>query len=139
MPTNVVPMKVGRGGARPGAGRKIGSLTKAKAHFVYVIHEVDDATVCKIGIANDPIRRLSAHQVSTWRRLKLAAVFVAETPSAAMAIEASVHRVLYGAHVSGEWFKVEPARACSEIVSVSECAGLPVEPLFRAAHETIKI
>lgn len=137
--SNVVTMKSGRGGARPNAGRKPGSATKENGRFVYVIHEADDPSICKIGIANDPIRRLRAHQVSTWRRLKLAAAFTAPTAEAASSIEASVHKTLWGVHVSGEWFKVSPERAVAEVEAVASCIGIGIK-LFEAADmKTIKI
>ena len=133
MAGDVVRVRTGRGGARPGAGRKPGSATKNNGRFVYVIHEVDETGVCKIGIANDPIKRLRAHQVSTWRRLVLARAFTAESSNAAMEIEASVHMAFSGLHVSGEWFRVCPERAISEISAASESSNLRVEP-FEVGH-----
>lgn len=136
---NVVQIKSGRGGARQNAGRKPGSATKENGRFVYVIHEVDEPAICKIGIANDPIRRLRGHQVSTWRRLKLAAAFTAVSAEAASSIEASVHKALWGVHVSGEWFRVSPDRAIAEVATVASCCGLLLKAFDAADLKTIKI
>lgn len=136
---NVIQMKSGRGGARKGAGRKPGAATKRNGQFIYVIHEVDTPTICKIGIANDPLRRLSGHQVSTWRRLKLAASFTADDAQSAIAIESAVHKALWGVHVSGEWFRVEANKAIAEIHAVSECCGLKVLPFEPKHLKTIKL
>lgn len=134
----VVQMKSRRGGARVGAGRKPGAITKDSGRIVYVIHEEAEPTICKIGIANDPLRRLRGHQVSNWRRLKLAGAFVAGSSAAAIAIESAVHKAFWGVHVSGEWFRVSPEKACAEVEAAASCTGLPVEP-FNVEHlKTIK-
>lgn len=118
----------GRGGARPGAGRKrstspvTGRVTArdevtAGGCFVYVVHETDCPGICKIGIAKDPITRFSSLQVGTWRQLTLACAFGVASQSQALAIEASVHHALRDLHLRGEWFKVNASRACSMILS----------------------
>src|SRR5690606_2395641 len=112
---------------------KPGAVTKDKGRFVYVVHEIDDPRICKIGIASDPVRRLRAHQVSTWRRLKLAAAFTAANADEALVIEAAVHHALSGLHVSGEWFRADPERSAKEILAAAECNGLTIEP-FSVSH-----
>lgn len=130
-------VRSGRGGARPGAGRKrsnssvTGRVTArdevtAGGCFVYVVHETDCPSVCKIGIAKDPMTRFSSLQVGTWRQLTLACAFGVASQTRALAIEAAVHYALRDLHLRGEWFKVNAARACSMILSAvnRECGDV---------------
>lgn len=127
----------GRGGARPGAGRKrsmspvTGGITArdevtSGGCFVYVVHETDCPGVCKIGIAKDPMTRFSSLQVGTWRQLTLACAFGVPSQTRALAIEAAVHQALCDLHLRGEWFKVSASKACSMILSAAnrECGDI---------------
>ena len=138
--TEVVQLRTGRGGARPGSGRKPKHrkpdwipVVELKGHFVYVIHEADDPSVCKIGWATDPFKRLCAHQVSTWRRLKIAALISFSSDELAGVVESATHSALSGLHVSGEWFRVSPERAEGEIVAIAQAMSFPVSKLDLAA------
>lgn len=140
--------KPGRGGARPGAGRKPGrpalSIEEAARRdrlaaerrsarqerdalwhqtakdnvsaCVYVVHEIDEPAVCKIGITKGgPLARLSSLQVGTWRPLKLAGFVDVADEEIALAVERLVHGAFSGLHCRGEWFRVSAGRAMSEI------------------------
>jgi hypothetical protein len=129
----------GRGGARAGSGRKPGSATKNPGRFIYVLHEENDASVCKIGMANNPYSRLSGHQVSTWRRLMLAGVFTAPSSGEAALIEKAVHRALSGTHVLGEWFRVSPEKAIAEVIAIAKTSAIVLEPFAIGHLKEIKI
>lgn len=140
--SDVVQLRTGRGGARPGSGRKPKhkkpdwiSAVELKGHFVYVIHEVEDASVCKVGVAADPFKRLCTHQVSTWRRLKIASLVSFSTEEAAGIVESATHSALSGLHVSGEWFRVPPERAEREIFAVAQAMSFPATKLDLAAQK----
>lgn len=122
----VVAIKKGRGGFREGAGRKPSGV-KVKdliGNFIYVIHEGCDTTVCKIGVAVDPYKRVSTLQVSNWRRLKLSAVVSVATEIDAGKVERTAHAYLSGLHVTGEWFRVHPERAADEIRAAARNLGI---------------
>lgn len=93
------------------------SRTDGRWH-VYVIHEVDMPEICKIGIAGNVMARLGNLQTGTWRRLKIAAVFLVGDQQFATAVERQTHSALAGVHELGEWFKVRPERAVREIEAV---------------------
>lgn len=134
--------RVNSGGARPGAGRKPGS-NSGKSHkakdlsvsaddadtYVYVIYEADDSSVSKIGVAADVAKRLGTMQVGSWRILKVGHAVRLPSKSAAHAIERQVHQALSALHVRGEWFRVSPDRAASEV----DLAVSQLKAAFKAA------
>lgn len=111
-----------------GAGRKPGPNAQ-KAHqsskirvntddaecYVYVIYEIDEPNVCKIGVATNLATRLSAMQTGTWRILKIAHAVRLPSRSSAHAIERQVHQALSALHCRGEWFRVPVDRAAREV------------------------
>lgn len=131
---NVIAIKRGRGGARPGAGRpplspeakKFRDLKRTR-YCVYIIHEESDPTVCKIGIAKDPYRRLSDLQIGSWRKLKIAALFEVGNQATAEIVEKHAHGLLRGVHEVGEWFRVSPDEAQCRVVDACSCLGADFE------------
>lgn len=131
--TNVVLpyVRPGRGGSRPGSGRpkgaksnptrvldRIDSAKKAAPSaggVVYLLEEVDCGTICKVGIARDPAARLSAHQVSNWRRLRLAAIFDCSSPRLSVIIERHILSKFRAHSVSGEWIHLPSNTVAEEI------------------------
>jgi len=83
--------------------------------FVYVIHEIEEPGVCKIGVASDVVQRLATMQVGTWRALKVGHAIKLPSKSAAHAIERQVHQALSAVHCRGEWFRVSSGRAAAEV------------------------
>ena len=127
---NVIAIKRGRGGKRPGAGRpplspeaRLFRDLKRPRYCVYIIHEDGDDAVCKIGIAKDPYRRLSELQTGSWRKLKIAKIFEVGTQAAAEIVEKHTHGLLRGAHEIGEWFRVSPDEASGRIADACSCLG----------------
>jgi hypothetical protein len=135
--------KQGRsGGARKGSGRKpnawyvehglvpgsLGVSKPAKAPTwtppvrpccVYVVHEVGDDSVCKIGIAQNPGKRLSALQVAHHRELKLAFSLRLRTDAEALSVEQAVHKLFEDKHCRGEWYRVCALEAMDAIQALS--------------------
>ena len=132
---NVITIRKGRGGYRPGAGRPPATgkaaefrAARRKSYCVYVMHETGSADVCKVGLAKDPYMRLADLQTGTWRRLSLSAVFeVADKPTAEV-VEKFAHTLLRGLHESGEWFRVTPDKAREAVVAAGESLGVDVKP-----------
>ena len=82
---------------------------------MYVIYEIEEPSVCKIGVASDVAQRLSSMQVGTWRILKTAHAVRLPSKSTAHAIERQVHQALSALHCRGEWFRVPVDRAVNEV------------------------
>ncbi|WP_375338386.1 GIY-YIG nuclease family protein [Variovorax paradoxus] len=135
------------GGARLGAGRKSNAYHAALAAgeikpkerreraglqtscFVYVVHEVAQPDICKIGVARNPVRRCSHLQVGTWRELMLAHSFHLPGEAIAFAVEQEVHKALSDVRQRGEWFWAAPEivvehihRALERVSAVQEVA-----------------
>ena len=89
---------------------------------VYII--VADTGWLKIGVSNDPHKRLLALQTASSAALRLAKVFEFP-PGYCFKIERRAHRALR--HVSarrGEWFYVKPAVAEEAVQKAAEEVGL---------------
>ncbi|WP_370191804.1 GIY-YIG nuclease family protein [Bradyrhizobium elkanii] len=96
-------------------------------HFVYVIQEDGATLACKVGVSADPRERLIQLQCATWRRLVLAAAFLAADSNEARYLERAVHQAFAGLHLTGEWFSVTAERAVSEIRSCAEAGGVIIK------------
>jgi hypothetical protein len=118
--------KSGRGGRRAGAGRKpsVHGWSKLDGNFFYVMHEGDSDRICKIGIAAKPFVRLANHQVSNWRRLKMAVVYSCPSAYVASALESYIRVTLKGRHVLGEWFEANPSEIEREVAGFSFAHGV---------------
>ncbi len=73
--------------------------TKSKEGFVYYIQEELDGNI-KIGWSDDPIKRLTQHQTSNSRELRML-VYVKGSPD----YEREIHRKFQTSKTTGEWFK----------------------------------
>lgn len=70
--------------------------------FLYLFHELD-TNIYKIGISNDPERRLNDLQTGSSRKIELAAYIKCEH---AVVIEQSLHDQLSKYRLRGEWFEL---------------------------------
>jgi hypothetical protein len=111
-----------RGGSRVGSGRK------PAGRFIYVLQEMDDPGVCKIGVTHKPKARLSCHQVSTWRPLMMAGVLAAPSAEEAWLIKQAAHKALATARVTADWFRVTADQALAQIVAAAEASGVALVP-----------
>ena len=73
--------------------------TKSKEGFVYYIQEELDGNI-KIGWSDDPIKRLTQHQTSNSRELRML-VYV----KGSQEYEREIHRKFQTSKTTGEWFK----------------------------------
>lgn len=94
--------------------------------FVYIVHEVEQDSVCKVGVALNAARRFSHLQVGTWRQLKLASAFLLPSEEAAHVVEALVHSELQAKRKRGEWFAVTQEVAAAAVRSAAENAGYSI-------------
>jgi len=72
---------------------------KKEEGFVYYIQEEMDGNI-KIGWSDDPIKRLTQHQTSNSRELRML-VYVKGSPD----YEKEIHRKFQNSKTTGEWFK----------------------------------
>ena len=69
--------------------------------------DIDGRIFIKIGIANEPERRLRELQTGFPCDLKLLGYFKMSTESEARKVESSAHKLLNDHRQKGEWFKFE--------------------------------
>ena len=117
-----------RGGPRPGAGRKPGSENKDGGRFIYVAHEAEDPSVCKIGLTSNPYRRLAGLQQATWRHLVFGAVFTTASWREGILIESAVRSLLSGVQVRGEWYRISLDRVGSMVLEAAKSAMVEIAP-----------
>jgi hypothetical protein len=103
-------------------GRK---LTQRPRHFitfcrdqkisaVYVLEAVG-YPYCKIGIADDPLRRLSGVQAGNWSELKLVDHWWTLGRELSFRVEQAVLKALIEHKVRGEWLEISKDRLIEEI------------------------
>ena len=122
----------GRGGARPGAGRRPKSgRPKNFGRFIYVVQATDDASACKIGIAADPYKRLSNLQRSNCRPLRLVGIFGAAGNSEAWQIEMAAKASMKPIRILGDWYKIDFQDVAQTLNTTAQSLGLTLisEPL----------
>ncbi len=68
-----------------------------------MIAETEDGP-CKVGISDDPSKRLASLQIGNPRRLSIFSLFGGYTRREAKDLEGWVHSALYLSHIRGEWF-----------------------------------
>lgn len=117
--------KTGRGGARPGAGRKPSSTApRLEGWYMYVLDETPSAGFLKIGIANKPYQRLSSAQTSNPRVLRFAGLWSLSGSDCYAAAEKALHKALRPFHVRGEWFEVAVDQVQKHMEEISSAMGL---------------
>lgn len=83
--------------------------------FVYIIVADGANSPVKIGIAENPKKRLRQLQTGNPQRLRLAHVFEAESREVAVAWEMFSHKLFGNDRLAGEWFDVEADIAADHI------------------------
>ena len=76
-----------------------------KPDYIYIIHQ-GESRLFKIGVSNDPKRRLRALQTGNPHPLTLLRAFKCSTMSAYRA-EAAIHQHLAASRRKGEWFEID--------------------------------
>ncbi len=90
---------------------------KPQDKYVYVI--IDGSGATKIGISDDPKKRLMELQVGSSIKLVLA-YSIAVPYALASRIESQIHRSMKHLHLSGEWFFIDPTiafKAISDLIA----------------------
>jgi hypothetical protein len=83
---------------------------------IYVI-TTDAMWPCKIGISQNPIKRLNALQIAHWRPLQISGYFYLPNMHEAKKLETATHRRVkgLGKNLSGEWFDMRVPEAIEHI------------------------
>lgn len=103
---------------------------------VYVIAE-EGAEVCKIGLTNDPHKRLSVLQTGQSKLLILHAAWMVAD---AEALERAAHKALAARRLQGEWFAVTAQHAVFTIGRLCGELQMAAEPvLVTDAMRTVRI
>lgn len=92
-------------------------------YCVYVIQEVETEFL-KIGVARNPVYRLSALQGGNPRKLQIAFTLLVKGRERAHVIEFNAHRILAQRKISGEWFKTSVAHATA-VINTAAQKGVP--------------
>jgi hypothetical protein len=77
---------------------------------IYIAQADEDGPV-KIGVSDDPERRIAELQIGNAVKIVLVGFFVCGSWLIARTLEASVHAALAAFRLSGEWFSVSPDTA----------------------------
>lgn len=88
----------------------------------------DNGWPTKIGISQNPVKRLINLQGACWKRLDIARYCYAEDFTAARAVEKKVHETLKsdGLLLHGEWFDIRPEKALEIIEFCALSLGVVV-------------
>lgn len=92
--------------------------------YIYAVHEVGRAEVCKVGFAAKPFRRLLNLQVGTWRPLTIGLHAGFEDKESALRVEAKAHSELKDVHLSGEWFRANPSKIWDVVSAIAGRYGV---------------
>ena len=75
--------------------------------YVYFI-STTRKNVVKIGIANNPKKRLKTFQTANYEELIILRVIKVENRALAFKLETALHQKFKRYHIRGEWFKLTP-------------------------------
>ena len=75
--------------------------------YVYFI-STKRKNVVKIGIANNPNKRLKTFQTANYEELIILRVIKVENRALAFKLETALHQKFKKYHIRGEWFKLTP-------------------------------
>jgi hypothetical protein len=84
---------------------------------VYIISEGDAGPPVKIGVANNPLSRISELQTGNPRKLRLARAWNMATRDGAFAVERAVLSQLSDRRLSGEWVDATESEVAALIVN----------------------
>lgn len=114
--------------------------------FVYVIGFDPDKAPSKVGIANDPVKRMASLQTAHHQKLCLVGSWSTPCRDIARVLENSFHVVQAKDRLNGEWFNLSP-KACMAILHIGLGVALDAhtdftgpeidEILKRSRHEYV--
>ena len=79
-------------------------------HYIYFIGAVNPKTesleAIKIGISNDPVRRIQSIITNNHCNLVLMSVIECQTEKLALEQEKKYHNIFHSTHIKGEWYSI---------------------------------
>lgn len=108
------------------------SITRTGTCYIYVIAEHGAERPVKIGVAQDPLKRLSSMQSGNHRKLTLRHQVLCDNKDHGVAVEAALHAWFAARRGLGEWFDVHWKMAAIVANKMAEIPGGEVEA--RIAH-----
>lgn len=95
--------------------------------FIYAICRIRGEKMCgpvKIGISQDPMKRLRELSTGSPYKLAICVSIMLENRFTALAIEQATHARISAQRLNGEWFEIEPLEATGEIsFTLAKCCG----------------
>lgn len=93
---------------------------------IYAISPADNGWPTKIGISQNPVKRLDGLQTACWKRLEIREYRYAANFKEAKEIEQKVHADLSadGKSLHGEWFDIKAEKAIELVDFVAELRGI---------------
>lgn len=88
--------------------------------FVYVI-SIDDLGLSKIGISDNPNKRLRQLSTGSPFRMRVALTISLPDREMALAVESAFHKEVGPRRLNGEWFEVEAIKACEFMAFTYAC------------------
>jgi len=82
--------------------------------YVYIIEQVG-STFCKVGVSNEPVRRLAELQRHNPNRMAISYVLEPQISVNAYSLENNIHYLLSDYRLEGEWFKL-PAKGAFSLI-----------------------
>jgi hypothetical protein len=84
----------------------------SKPYCTLYVVSTDSNWPCKIGISNNPARRVNEIQISVWKQVKVDYSVWCNSSSDARLLEKAMHKELNadGRRLRGEWFDIHPER-----------------------------
>ena len=76
------------------------------AHFVYIMAPTKAQRPVKVGISNDPWKRLASVQTGSPIKLEVVEIYGCESRDEATALERKFHDHHRAVRLSGEWFNI---------------------------------
>jgi hypothetical protein len=92
---------------------------------IYIGQAGDDGA-CKIGVSNDPVRRIKQLNTGSAVKIVLRGFFICSSWPVARILEATVHAALVAYRMNGEWFNVSPETARRTIAQKAADLGYVV-------------
>ena len=103
--------------------------------YIYVIHMPCPTGFVKIGISDNPEKRLASMQTANPYQLRLARRFGPFERDRAMQLEGRLHRIFEKDHVRGEWFGASPDTIAHALTTVSRFTNARFEEFMECLRE----
>lgn len=106
--------------------------------YVYVVGAfVNNRSVCKIGFATKPQKRLSALQVGSPHPLAIVNTMFFDDAYMAVVVERECHKFFQAAKILGEWFNIRPSIAIEIVAKMAGRQDLKNEVMKMRTYKSI--